>query len=80
MGVMSRYFQVGLGLGEGLGYILVYQVYIYRSQLFSISSTQGLTHSFIQGQALYEIRADVIHSKCINKTNFMSDIDTYTHH
>ena len=35
---------------------------------------------FKQGQALFEIRADVIHSKCINNTNFMSGIDTYTHH
>ena len=45
-----------------------------------LSSTQGLNTVFKQGQAFDEIHNDVIHSKCISKTNFMSGIDVYVYH
>ena len=48
--------------------------------LGKLSSTQGLRTVFKQGQAFDEIHNDVIHSKCISKTNFMSGIDVYVYH
>ena len=60
------------------GFILDYPAKRNKDHFhLTVSSTQGLTHTFKQGQALFEIRVDVIHSKCINKTNFMSGIDVY---
>ena len=51
-------------------------IFFYRE----LSSTQGLNTVFKQGQAFDEIHNDVIHSKCISKTNFMSGIDVYVYH